>query len=62
MQGSSFDQLARIMINISDSQSNPDIITKLDNEIPVAAEYVRVKADEVATCIKQFSLMYQTYI
>ena len=34
-QGSSFDQLSRVFINIRNSHSIHYIITKVDNEIPI---------------------------
>ena len=49
--GASFDQLARIMININDSHSIPNIIIVVYNEILIAIESTMAEADVVYTFI-----------
>ena len=51
--GASLDQLYRIMINIVEFHSIPDIITAVADQIPIVTESAMVEADAVATRIKQ---------
>ena len=43
--GSSLDQLSHTMIYIRDSHAIADIITTVDNDIPIDTEFAKTEAD-----------------